>query len=65
MKRKHSSISSEYSDSDDVLTDPVHAGDRKGKRGQIEKKRRDRINDCLNEIKDLVPTAMEKSTVSN
>ena len=34
------------------------------KRGQIEKKRRDRINDCLNEIKDLVPTAMEKSTVN-
>ena len=63
LKRNHSSISSEYSDSDDCLNDPVHGGDRKKKRGQIEKKRRDRINDCLNEIKDLVSTAMEKSNV--
>jgi hypothetical protein len=63
LKRKNTSMCSEYSDSDDGLTDPLHGGDRKRKRGQIEKKRRDRINDCVNEIKDLVPTAMEKSTV--
>ena len=39
-------------------------GDRKKKRGEIEKKRRDRINDCLNQLKELVPTACEKSNVN-
>ena len=57
-------MSSEYSDSDEAHDDTNHGRDRKRKRGDIEKKRRDRINDCLNEIKDLVPTAMEKSSVN-
>ena len=41
-----------------------YGGDRKKKRGEIEKKRRDRINDCLNQLKELVPTACEKSNVN-
>jgi hypothetical protein len=65
LKRKYSSMSSEYSDSDDGLTDPVHGGDRKRKRGQIEKNRRDRINDCLNEIKDLVPQLWRSQLLTN
>lgn len=35
---------------------------RKRRRGMIEKKRRDRINDSLNELRKLVPTALEKSS---
>ena len=61
LKRKYSTPCSEYSDSDDSVR---QGGDRKRKRGDIEKKRRDKINEYLNEIKDLVPTAMEKSTVN-
>lgn len=34
---------------------------RKRRRGVIEKRRRDRINTSLNELKQLVPTALEKS----
>ncbi len=34
---------------------------RKRRRGVIEKRRRDRINTSLNELKRLVPTALEKS----
>ena len=64
LKRKYSVMSSEYSDSDDVHDDPKYVGDRKKKRGEIEKKRRDRIHECLNETKDLVPTAMEKPSVN-
>ncbi|EDO42460.1 predicted protein, partial [Nematostella vectensis] len=33
---------------------------RKRRRGLIEKKRRDRINRCLVELRRLVPTALEK-----
>ncbi len=36
-------------------------GTRKRRRGIIEKRRRDRINTSLNELKRLVPTALEKS----
>ena len=36
-------------------------GTRKRRRGVIEKRRRDRINHSLNELKRLVPTALEKS----
>lgn len=36
-------------------------GGRKRRRGVIEKRRRDRINHSLNELKRLVPTALEKS----
>ena len=57
-------MSGDYSDSDDGYAATGHTPDRKKKRGEIEKKRRDRINDCLNEIKELVPTAMEKSNVN-
>ncbi|OQR73782.1 hairy/enhancer-of-split related with YRPW motif protein-like [Tropilaelaps mercedesae] len=35
-------------------------GPKKRKRGAIEKKRRDRINNCLNELRRLVPAAFEK-----
>jgi hypothetical protein len=35
---------------------------RKRRRGQIEKKRRDRINDSLSDLKRLVPSALEKSS---
>ena len=35
---------------------------RKRRRGMIEKKRRDRINDSLNDLRKLVPAALEKSS---
>eukprot|EP00095_Tigriopus_kingsejongensis_P011101 snap_masked-scaffold268_size230776-processed-gene-1.3 protein:Tk11101 transcript:snap_masked-scaffold268_size230776-processed-gene-1.3-mRNA-1 annotation:"transcription factor" len=38
-----------------------HTSTRKRRRGVIEKRRRDRINNSLNELKRLVPTALEKS----
>lgn len=66
MKRKLCDMSSFDDDSDDscAVTGSEGRGDRKRKRGEIEKRRRDRINDCLNEIKELVPTALEKSNVN-
>ena len=42
----------------------AYTGDRKKKRGEIEKKRRDKINECLNQLKELVPSACEKSNVN-
>uniref|UniRef100_A0A3Q2PDZ7 Hes-related family bHLH transcription factor with YRPW motif 2 n=1 Tax=Fundulus heteroclitus TaxID=8078 RepID=A0A3Q2PDZ7_FUNHE len=41
-----------------TTTTPVTA--RKKRRGIIEKRRRDRINNCLSELRRLVPTAFEK-----
>ena len=67
MKRKLSDMSGVFSDDSDdscAVTGSGGRGDRKRKRGEIEKRRRDRINDCLNEIKELVPTALEKSNVN-
>lgn len=42
-------------------TEMHNGGTRKRRRGAIEKRRRDRINQSLNELKKLVPTALEKS----
>ena len=39
----------------------VHNPGRKRRRGMIEKRRRDRINISLTELKRLVPQALEKS----
>ncbi|XP_003739265.1 hairy/enhancer-of-split related with YRPW motif protein-like [Galendromus occidentalis] len=39
---------------------PPKEGPKKRKRGAIEKRRRDRINNCLNELRRLVPAAFEK-----
>ena len=68
MKRKLSEMSNVFSDDSDdscaVTGSGACRGERKRKRGEIEKRRRDRINDCLNEIKELVPTALEKSNVN-
>ena len=58
-KRKYSET--DFCDDSDSY---VGYGDRKKKRGEIEKKRRDRINDCLNQLKELVPSACEKSNVN-
>ena len=58
-KRKYSET--DFCDDSDGYAYP---GERKKKRGEIEKKRRDRINDCLNQLKELVPTACEKSNVN-
>ena len=63
-KRKLSMGSSDYSDNEDLTGETGYSKDRKRKRGEIEKKRRDKINEYLNEIKELVPTALEKSTVN-
>ena len=64
-ERKVDAVFSEDSDDYcDVTGGERDRGDRKRKRGEIEKRRRDRINDCLNEIKELVPTAVEKSNVN-
>ena len=60
-KRKYSET--DFCDENDGYSS-FSSGDRKKKRGEIEKKRRDRINDCLNQIKELVPTACEKSNVN-
>ena len=67
MKRKLCDMSAVFSDDSDdscAVTGSGGRGDRKRKRGEIEKRRRDRINDCLNEIKELVPNALEKSNVN-
>ena len=58
-KRKYSET--DFCDDSDGYAYP---GERKKKRGEIEKKRRDRINDCLNQLKELVPSACEKSNVN-
>lgn len=42
------------------LDDGCHTNNRKKRRGVIEKKRRDRINSSLVELKRLVPSAFEK-----
>ena len=62
LKRKYNTFSSDCSDSDDSIRQD--GSERRRKRGEIEKKRRDKINEYLNDIKDLVPTALEKSTVN-
>lgn len=57
------------SEHDDVFDDRLKSGspsqscqitDRKKRRGIIEKRRRDRINNSLSELRRLVPTAFEK-----
>lgn len=72
LKRKLSESDSEFCDygeeeescsvsrSEDVTL--VGGSTRKRRRGMIEKKRRDRINDSLAELKRLVPSAVEKSS---
>ena len=55
------------SDNDDwcegsVSDDGQVFGTRKRRRGMIEKKRRDRINESLNDLRKLVPAALEKSS---
>ena len=69
LKRKLSEADDEFSDYDDDTCSVTRSEDatqggttRKRRRGQIEKKRRDRINDSLAELKRLVPSAMEKSS---
>lgn len=47
-------------DSDAVDSDTPEASARKRRRGQIEKKRRDRINSSLAELRQLVPAALRK-----
>ncbi|KAL4218374.1 Hairy/enhancer-of-split with YRPW motif protein 1 [Mactra antiquata] len=58
-----------HSDDDDVFDERLKAGspsqscqitDRKKRRGVIEKRRRDRINNSLSELRRLVPSAFEK-----
>ena len=61
MSSKRKFSETDFCDDSDSYT---YGGDRKKKRGEIEKKRRDRINDCLNQLKELVPTACEKSNVN-
>nr|XP_040580660.1 hairy/enhancer-of-split related with YRPW motif protein-like [Lepeophtheirus salmonis] len=62
VKRSHSE-----SDSDDgsrcheVSGSGIGPNNRKRRRGMIEKRRRERINTSLGELKKLVPTALEKS----
>ena len=67
LKRKLSE--DEYSEFDDEDCSVSRSEDareggsnRKRRRGLIEKKRRDRINDSLFELKRLVPSAVEKSS---
>lgn len=70
LKRKLSDADDEFSDYDDScsVSRSEDAGDgeggvtRKRRRGMIEKRRRDRINDSLCELKRLVPSAVEKSS---
>jgi hypothetical protein len=56
-----SSSSLLYSPTSDFL---INAKDRKKRRGFIEKRRRDRINGCLSELKKLVPEAVSKEASS-
>ncbi|PVD31923.1 hypothetical protein C0Q70_07349 [Pomacea canaliculata] len=63
------------SDSDcDVFDERLKSGspsqscqitDRKKRRGIIEKRRRDRINSSLSELRRLVPSAFEKQYIRN
>jgi hairy and enhancer of split related with YRPW motif len=77
LKRKLSDADEDFSDYDDEdvcsvtrSEDALGGGhclgggpdNRKRRRGQIEKKRRDRINDSLSDLKRLVPSALEKSS---
>jgi YRPW motif-containing protein len=73
LKRKLSDADEDFSDYDDDVCSVTRSEDaagscpggpdtRKRRRGQIEKKRRDRINDSLGELKRLVPCAVEKSS---
>ncbi|XP_023325074.1 hairy/enhancer-of-split related with YRPW motif protein 1 [Eurytemora carolleeae] len=71
LKRKLSEVEEDYSDYDDSCSvsrseDAGEGGEggvtRKRRRGLIEKRRRDRINDSLLELKRLVPSAVEKSS---
>lgn len=49
-----------FFNSQSPLDDVPHMMNRKKRRGVIEKKRRDRINSSLCELKRLVPSAFEK-----
>lgn len=66
MKRSLSESDSEDSEILDVedtgafITEGGEASARKKRRGLIEKRRRDRINSCLVELRRLVPAAVEK-----
>lgn len=63
MKRRHPSLGSEPEDYDSgecSSPDATQISSRKKRRGIIEKRRRDRINNCLSELKRLVPAAFEK-----
>ncbi len=71
LKRKTSECDDAYSDYEDncglqsldeCSPTPEGGSTRKRRRGLIEKRRRDRINDSLGELKRLVPSAVEKST---
>ncbi|CAF5174125.1 unnamed protein product, partial [Rotaria magnacalcarata] len=44
----------------DYEYDHEHVNSRKKRRGVIEKRRRDRINHCLTELRRLVPQAISK-----
>ena len=62
----HGTESDSYSDTDDISrhssgSSMVKNPTRKRRRGMIEKRRRDRINTSLCELKKLVPQALEKS----
>jgi Helix-loop-helix DNA-binding domain len=68
LKRSYSVSDSEDCSEDDGRSCAVSSGsqsyrspNRKRQRGAIEKRRRDRINCSLDELKRLVPQALEKS----
>jgi len=68
LKRSYSASDSEDCSEDDGRNCAVSSGsqsyrspNRKRRRGVIEKRRRDRINCSLDELKRLVPQALEKS----
>jgi len=68
LKRSYSVSDSEDCSEDDSRSCAVSSGtqsyrspNRKRRRGAIEKRRRDRINCSLDELKRLVPQALEKS----
>ncbi|XP_060067406.1 hairy/enhancer-of-split related with YRPW motif protein 1-like [Ylistrum balloti] len=65
MKRSLSDSDSESLFDDDLKSSgspsqSCHVTDRKKRRGVIEKRRRDRINNSLSELRRLVPSAFEK-----
>ncbi|XP_055334681.1 hairy/enhancer-of-split related with YRPW motif protein 1-like [Paramacrobiotus metropolitanus] len=53
-------MDSPSSESMDSIAESCHVNSRKKRRGVIEKKRRDRINNSLAELRRLVPSAFEK-----